>query len=321
MVILQSFLPVLLSRYGKRTPLEVFHEINFSCNLRCKYCGLPKNRIKEMSTNQIKKAIDEFSNAGTKVWNFTGGEPLLRKDIGELINYAKDCGLFVMLTTNGVLFEKMYNELKNIDRIFMSLNGSKEIHEKTKGRGTYEKVIESIKSAKSRGFDITIQSTICEENTKNDFFGLRYLFGLSNELGVRIIFHPVYSHKYGKSNDPMSAEKNIKAIELIKKSKEKFKQIGRDNAVYNEWIRRFDGRKAKKSYAGILYCNLLPNGYVSPCFFSKESYDGLKIGFVNAFNKIKPHQCSCISFFADRDLLYSLNFNAIKTLLLKRRNR
>ena len=317
-----SLLPILLARMGKRTPVEVFHEISFTCNLRCKYCGLPKNanKIRAMNTNQIKQAIKEFSDAGTRVWNFTGGEPLLRKDIGELINYAKDCGiLFITLTTNGILFKNFFKELKNLDKIFFSLDGPKEVHDNTKGKGTYEKVVEAIRLAKKEDFNVTVQTTICKENTENNFFGLKYLFNLAKELDVRIIFHPIYNHSYGNINIHISPEKNIEALKLIKRYKKKSKHISRADATYDEWIRRFNGKKTNiKSYAGMLYCHLLPDGKISPCFFGKESYDGLKHGFLNAFRSLSIlHNCNCISFFTDRDLLYSLNFDVIKTLLSK----
>lgn len=319
--LITSTVPIFLARIGKKTPLEVIHEINFDCNLRCKYCGLSTTKIKEMNTEQIKTAIKEFADASTIAWTFTGGEPLLRKDIGELINYAKRYGiLFINLTSNGILFKKKINELKLLDEIFFSLDGPKEIHEKLRGKGTYEKVIEAIKLAKKENFNVTIQAVICEENIKNNFFGLRFLINLAEELGVRIIFHPIYSHVYGKSYfQPITPEKNIQALKLIKESKKRFRNIGRANATYDEWIRRLEGKKTRlKSYAGILYCHLLPDGRVSPCFFKEESFGGLKLGFLNAFKSLNvPHKCNCTSFFVDRDLLYSLNFDTVKTLLLK----
>ncbi len=319
--IFHLLIPVLLSRIGKRTPLEVIHEIKFDCNLRCKYCGLPTTKIKEMNTEQVKQAIKEFTDAGTRVWTFTGGEPLLRRDIGELINYAKNSGiLFLYLVTNGILFKKRINELKGVDKIFFSLDGPKEIHEKMRGIGTYDKVVEAIKLAKQENFDVTIQTVICKENIKNNFFGLRFLFDLAQQLRVKIIFHPIYHHAYNKNFYKfLTPQENIAALNLVKEFKKKSKHIDRNNATYDEWIRRFRGEKTKlKSYAGVLYCHLLPDGRVSPCFFKDETFNGLNLGFLNAFNNLNtPHKCNCISFFVDRDLLYSLNLDVIKTLLLK----
>lgn len=317
-----SLVPILLARMGKKSPLEVIHEITFACNLRCKYCGLAQNtKIKEMSTEEVKSAIKEFAEAGTMVWTFTGGEPLLRKDIGDVINYAKDCGvLFINLDSNGILFKKRVKELKRVDEVFFSLDGQKEIHEKLRGKGTYEKVIEAIKLAKKENFNVTVETVICEENVKNNFFGLRFLFNLAEELEFRIMFHPIYSRIYGgNSYQHLTLEKNIQALKLIKEFKKKSNYIGRANATYDEWIRRFEGNKIKlKSYSGLLYCHLLPDGRVSSCFFKEETFDGLKLGFLNAFKNLStPHKCNCISFFTDRDFLYSLDFDTIRTLLTK----
>jgi len=312
--------PLILEKFGKRTPLEVIHEVTFRCNSKCKYCGISRMKMKEMSTEQVKTAIKEFTDAGTRIWTFTGGEPLLRKDIGELINYAKDSGiLFLHLVTNGVLFKKNLNELRRADKIYFSLDGPREVHEKTRCRGTYDKVIESIRLAKAEGFDVTIQTVICEENVKNDFYGIRFLFDLAQQLGVKIIFHPFYLHAHG--NIPykqLSDEKNIRALELIKALKKRSKSIRRSDTVYDEWIRRFQGVDTKlKSYAGILYCHLLPDGRVSPCFFKKETFNGLNEGFLEAFRQLNvPHECNCISFFAEKDFQYSMNFDMMKYFIV-----
>ncbi len=89
----KTILPIVASRFGKKTPLEVMYRITTRCNLRCKYCGIWRQKPKEMNTEQIKTAIKEFADAGTINWAFTGGEPLLRRDLGELINFANDKGI------------------------------------------------------------------------------------------------------------------------------------------------------------------------------------------------------------------------------------
>lgn len=309
---LQLLTPVFLSKFGKRTPLEVIHEINFACNLKCSHCGISRVETREMNTQQVKKAIKEFTDAGTRIWTFTGGEPLLRKDIGELAGYSKDRGmLFLHLATNGILFEKKLRELKNVDKLYFSLDGPKEIHEKTRGIGTYDKVIKAIKLAKEENFDVYIQTMISGENTKNNFFGLRFIFDLAKHLEVKTIFHPIYSHAYSKIPCKfLSPEKNIEALKLVKKNENASKNTGRFDTVYDEWIKKFERKKSRlKSLAGFLYCHLLPDGRVSPCFFKNDAHNGLKEGFLNAFEQLNtPHECDCISFFAEKDFQYSMSF-------------
>jgi len=93
-------------------PLKVTHNITYRCNLNCSFCLLKKRLNKpdspEMDTSQIKRMMREFKQIGTKFWLFSGGEPLLREDLGELISYAKDkmdfhCGI----STNGTLLPEV----------------------------------------------------------------------------------------------------------------------------------------------------------------------------------------------------------------------
>lgn len=107
---------------------------NYSCNYHCKMCDLPlrdkvfkKRGLKEFSTSQLKQLLKEFAELGTAGIGFTGGEPLLRKDIFELIKYTKDLKMFAHLNTDGFfLNEDAARKLfaSGADSINISLDGA-----------------------------------------------------------------------------------------------------------------------------------------------------------------------------------------------------
>lgn len=99
------------------------------CNLRCKYCQIWKEPVEELDTAKTKKIIDRLDEMGVAMLSITGGEPLLRDDIGEIINYANRRGLYVRLTSNGMLPLAKYKDLlkTKIDGISISLDGVKGI--------------------------------------------------------------------------------------------------------------------------------------------------------------------------------------------------
>mgnify|MGYP000859442034 CR=1 FL=1 len=87
------------------------------CNLYCKHCyresGPDEDTVKELSTEEGKKLIDEIKKAGFRILILSGGEPLLREDIYELVAKTKTAGLVPAMGSNGTLLTKeAANELK-----------------------------------------------------------------------------------------------------------------------------------------------------------------------------------------------------------------
>ena len=120
----------------EKFPVEVLQTITARCNLNCRYCIYPMIKS-EMTTQQIKRAIKEFAEEGTLSWTISGGEPLLRTDLKEIIMFAKDCGISrVKVLTNGLLFKQKLETLKKADEIAFSLDGPKEIHDKIRGKNS-----------------------------------------------------------------------------------------------------------------------------------------------------------------------------------------
>jgi radical SAM protein with 4Fe4S-binding SPASM domain len=101
----------------KDLPCEVMIEAEARCNFHCQFCFNKNSFAKQgrntisFTTEYVKRIIDQVVKAGIKVFRFTGGEPLLREDIFELMTYAKRRGLEVRLNTNASLIN-----LKNIDK-------------------------------------------------------------------------------------------------------------------------------------------------------------------------------------------------------------
>ena len=72
----------------KNTPIVVSWSLTNRCNSKCKYCSRWKQETAELNTKQIFSIIDELSKMGTRRIIYTGGEPLIREDIAEIINYT-----------------------------------------------------------------------------------------------------------------------------------------------------------------------------------------------------------------------------------------
>lgn len=174
--------------FNMRLPLFVGWAVTNKCNLNCLYCGRSKIAPEgEMSADQARLVIDQLNLLGTKVISFTGGEPLLRQDLPEIINYAAAKRISVSINTNGTLFLERLKELGNLSSIRFSLDGDRDVNDYIRGKGTYEKVVNAIKSAKQIGIKPCIITVISKYNISN----IGFLINLAEQLRVGIIFQPV----------------------------------------------------------------------------------------------------------------------------------
>src|SRR3989338_20002 len=103
----------------------VYVEITHRCNFNCKHCYVDAPSNKEMSFGQVKKLAKILKKYKFKKVLLTGGEPLLHKDIGKIIDlFHKD--FKIVLITNGSLIKEKLKEIENIDGIYLSFDGPSE---------------------------------------------------------------------------------------------------------------------------------------------------------------------------------------------------
>ncbi|MCX8169732.1 MAG: radical SAM protein, partial [Candidatus Methanomethyliaceae archaeon] len=121
------------------------------------------------STEEAKISIKKLAEWGIVILAFSGGEPLIRKDILELSKYAKDNNLYVAIATNGILLTKeKCEELKKagVEYLQISLDGAKaSTHDGFRGlQGIFNKTIEGIKNAVDEGFFVNVATTVTNYN-------------------------------------------------------------------------------------------------------------------------------------------------------------
>ena len=165
-------------------PLYVVFDVTRNCNLRCIHC-YSSEKQGEMATTDVYHILDMLSAAGAGVIDFGGGEPLLRKDIFDILCYSKKLGLYSSISTNGTLLDEHgVKQLKalNIDHVCISLDGAKpETHDHIRNeKGTYEKTIRGINTCVHAGITTQI-STVFMNNNINE---LKDMYTLLESLHV-----------------------------------------------------------------------------------------------------------------------------------------
>lgn len=140
--------------------------VTSKCNRHCQFCYGPK-RQKELSTKKALKKINQFKKQGTTSLVFTGGEPLLRQDIVELIKYASQQGLYTILHTNGLLLKKeLLDKLESwLNQINLPLDG---YNEKTNSlmrqKGHFRKILDCLDLLKNRKIRVIISTVAAKPN-------------------------------------------------------------------------------------------------------------------------------------------------------------
>jgi len=213
-------------------PEEVWLHLTNRCNLRCVTCFKDEKQLdkKDLSTEKILSIVDEISDLGVGYIAVSGGEPFLRPDALDILNYiCVEKGIKVLLITNGTLLTKeMCQRLGRIrpNIVQVSLDGSTaEVNDKTRGKGAYEKTIQAIKWLLEENLDVRLYPTI----TRHNIHDLPNMKKLVNRLrpGFRHLafarFHPTGRGLTNEMDLAVSDEEFVAAIKAMSESE--FKQV------------------------------------------------------------------------------------------------
>ena len=210
----------LLQFSADKKPVVVWN-MTRRCNLKCIHCYSNSADIEypdELTTEEGKKLIDDLSVFGSPVILFSGGEPLLRKDLLELAQYARDKGMRAVISTNGTLINKeIADRLQKVGLSYVgvSLDGIEKTHDRFRGKkGAFAAAIEGIRNCRKAGIKVGIRFTVNKHNLADvkDMFDL-----LRKEKIERLCFyHLVYTGRGSKlREEDLTHEETRKLIDLI----------------------------------------------------------------------------------------------------------
>lgn len=176
-----------------RGPVIAHLAITHACNMNCKYCSVKDmhSRIKNgLPTEDYKKMIDKLVDIGAFQIGLTGGEPTTRPDLVELTRYVASKNVACNLTTNGYnVPEKLIIDLKEagLTQVQISLDSyKKEVHEKYRTEGSFDKAMETAKLFKKHGFIVGVDTVVTNDNL-NDLEAFMDFLEENNFDGLTII--------------------------------------------------------------------------------------------------------------------------------------
>ena len=313
----------------KRRPLNVYLAITNRCNLDCYYCygDYPVRRDwKEFTTEELLKLFDELAARGTCLLQLQGGEPLLRKDIGVLVDRVLENGMICDLITNGILVEKRFDVVKKLDSICISLDGRKKINDRNRGEGTFEKIISAIELCSSNGIATRINAVLTGETEPED---LRFLAETARRTGSLLNFSLSFQYEPLKPGGPKHhlniTDDQIRSfLHLIKVLQSEHYPIQFSDMAHNlalKWPFSYQKRMARADevpdnykYPKCFHADYIVfidgDGSVYPCcnFWGKPKWNVREDGLDACLEGISREGCEAcyILSYLDRNLIFGM---------------
>ncbi|MEJ8756420.1 radical SAM protein [Pontibacter sp. H259] len=147
-------------------PVLCNYYVTYRCNAKCSFCDIWEKPSPYITLEDVQQNLRDLKKLGVQVIDFTGGEPLLHREIDQMLGMAHDMGFITTLTTNAMLYPKLAHRLKGkVDMLHFSLDSAhKETHDTGRGVACYDFVMESIKVAKDLGERPDILFTVFKHN-------------------------------------------------------------------------------------------------------------------------------------------------------------
>ncbi|MFW9997165.1 MAG: radical SAM protein [Candidatus Odinarchaeota archaeon] len=264
-------------------PMTVHLEISASCNLSCRHCFAGKftrSGTDPLSLAELDTLFTSLSRTGSFRLGLTGGEPLMREDLLEIIDLAIARGLSPCLTTNGLLItEEIARELgkRNLVWLNVSVEGpDRESHEAIRGKDTFERLLDKLALLK-RYARFSLAFTV----TKRNYLRVQECVNLARATGASAaVFRPLYP--IGTALDHpellLGFQDYLEALNMLAKASS---SPGSSNQVFKSdhpWGPETRMNSSSVLYtnfgcgAGNLTCSISVTGDVSPCSFLGPEY-------------------------------------------------
>jgi putative heme d1 biosynthesis radical SAM protein NirJ2 len=259
------------------------------CNLRCQHCYQDADTLdalteNELDTTEAKTLIDQIARAGFKIMIFSGGEPLLRPDIFELVTYASGKGLRPVFGTNGMFITpEVAQKLKDAGAAAMgisldSLDPAK--HNQFRGDSqAWELAVQGMENCRAIDLPFQIHTTIIDWN-QNELLDIIDFAVEKGAIAHQPFFLiPVGRGKYIEDTSIQVLENEDLLRNIMRKSTEvpisvkptcapQFVRIARQLGI--------DMRFTRGCLAGLSYCIINPQGIVQPCAYMKEEVGNVR---------------------------------------------
>ena len=176
-----------------RHPVLCNYYVTYRCNAKCAFCDIWEKPSPYVTLAEAEANLRDLKRLGVKIIDFTGGEPLLHRQLPELLALAKRLGFLTTVTTNGLLYPKNAEKLRGqVDMLHFSLDSiDRATHDKGRGVACYDFVLESIRVAHELGERPDILFTVFRHNLSDL---VRVYEEITQPNGLMLIIKPAFEY-------------------------------------------------------------------------------------------------------------------------------
>lgn len=255
---------------GLSAPVNVTWEMTYDCNLACIHClsDSGKRRTAELTTDQCRSVIDDLSSMKVFQLNIGGGEPFMRPDFLDLMDYAHDKGMVTCISTNGTLIDRDIARRLNHPLVYIqvSLDGaSPESNDPIRGRGSFQKVLNALEYLRELDIEVSINTVL----TCLSFPELDRMTSLAAAYGAKLRVSRFRPSGRGKQS---WSQLNVSAEQMLAFSDWLGDHLGVSTGDSFFSVSTEERRSLGLNMCGAckLTCCISPRGRVFPCAFLQE---------------------------------------------------
>ena len=269
-----------LRAYEEHGVGEVLWLLTGNCNLRCVHCYVEApSAYDELTTTEALKVAREIAELGVPIVFLSGGEPLMRRDLFEILSALNEHGVLTVLSCNGQLLDRgVVRRLRRcgVQLVAVPIYGPPQLHDRLTGvEGSFKRVVDAIKACVSEGVDVCVKTLV----TSLNYAHIPSLLEMCIDMGVKA-FYICDLVDVGRAR-PLKGSRVSPAqwrrlldhlVELTRRFKVEVIDIGAMPSAAPYLIERFGApRNAIPGCpAGRGFIAIKPSGKVSPCNFLLE---------------------------------------------------
>jgi MoaA/NifB/PqqE/SkfB family radical SAM enzyme len=231
---------ILKNKIGRQTSLVLAHEVTKECNLKCTFCTYwRERRVSELDLEEIKGIIRQAKELGVCMYCVTGGEPLLRDDIAEIVRYASRENMITSLVTNGILLaDRIPDIAPHLDFLTISIDTlNRDTYKKLRGYDCLNRVVAGVdKYIEVRdgfpGMNVNVNSVLMAD-TLNEVVDLVHF---AADRGIGITFEPVVSQGVAGCPGWGSEEDFDRVLKELLRLKQEHHNVIWNSEYYLRWL-------------------------------------------------------------------------------------
>jgi MoaA/NifB/PqqE/SkfB family radical SAM enzyme len=284
-----------VARLGFRPSLiSLTYEVSWRCNLACSYCDRHTPMPNEMGREQIFDVLRECKDLGMVQTHLDGGEPLMHRLVGEIVDWLTDYGLAVSMNTNGALVPNRREVVRKLSKVKISLDGPRDCHDAMRGHGSFDRALAGADAAKDVGVPVEFCCTVGRHNAR----WIEALIDLAETMKIPIVFQPALNSLFLDTvRDGSSWQLESRTIRQVFARIEELKRSSR--VIGNAWsslkhFRSFPNDTRPPCAAGWVIATMDPEGVLFPCGQvnrSDRSNSAVRLGAAAAFARLPRTGC------------------------------